>query len=91
MSTEKNQHADEKLDNAASDYIDFGGESSVPPPPTLTPEAAHRLWQKIDQKLMPILALMYLLSFMDRGKLYDKKSIYVVLMELSLVFYRKHW
>jgi len=36
-------------------------------PPTLTAEEERRLWRKIDLRLLPILAIMYLLSFMDRG------------------------
>lgn len=46
---------------------DFGGESSLPPPPTLSAEEEKMLWRKIDLRLMPILSLMYLFSFMDRG------------------------
>ena len=37
------------------------------PPPVLTTEEERRLWRKIDLRLLPILAVMYLLSFMDRG------------------------
>ena len=36
-------------------------------PPTLTPEEEARAWRKIDIRLMPILALLYLFSFLDRG------------------------
>ncbi|KIM36238.1 hypothetical protein M413DRAFT_31834 [Hebeloma cylindrosporum] len=49
--------------------FDFGGESSLPPPPTLTSEQEAKLWRKVDLRLMPILALMYLLSFLDRGNI----------------------
>ncbi|KIJ64854.1 hypothetical protein HYDPIDRAFT_132016 [Hydnomerulius pinastri MD-312] len=38
-----------------------------PSVPTLTPEQEARLWRRIDLRLMPIITLMYLLSFMDRG------------------------
>lgn len=37
-------------------------------PPTLTAEEEARTWKKIDMKLMPILALLYLFSFLDRGE-----------------------
>lgn len=47
--------------------VDFGGESALPPPPVLTPEQEQRLYRKIDYRLMPILSLMYLCSFLDRG------------------------
>ena len=78
----------EKLDNV-SDDIDFGGESSLPPPPILTPEDECRLYRKIDIRLMPILALMYLLCFMDRGESHEYYSHVHYLMP---VFYtRKHW
>jgi hypothetical protein len=58
-----------------SEDIDFLGDSSLPPPPTLTVAEEKRLWRKVDMRLMPILALMYLLSFMDRGELYLLRSI----------------
>lgn len=48
--------------------IDFGGDSKLPPPPNLTPEQEKKLWRKIDLRLMPILSLMYLFSFLDRGE-----------------------
>ncbi|KAI6045451.1 MFS general substrate transporter [Pisolithus marmoratus] len=34
---------------------------------SLGPERERKLWRKIDLHLMPIIATMYLLSFMDRG------------------------
>ncbi|KAG5642182.1 hypothetical protein DXG03_003445 [Asterophora parasitica] len=49
---------------------DFGGESSLPPPPTLSEAEERKLYRKIDVRLMPILALLYLLSFIDRGESY---------------------
>ena len=33
----------------------------------LTSEQERKLWQKIDVRLLPVISLMYLLSFMDRG------------------------
>ena len=67
--------ADEKESDAvleiasvpSSTAVDFGGESTLPPPPDLTPEQERRLWSKIDIQLLPILSLMYLMSFLDRG------------------------
>lgn len=35
--------------------------------PTLTPEEEAKAWRKIDIRLMPILALLYLFSYLDRG------------------------
>ncbi|GAA5917913.1 hypothetical protein JCM5296_002097, partial [Sporobolomyces johnsonii] len=34
-----------------------------------TPEEETKLYRKIDRRVMPILALLYLLSFMDRGNI----------------------
>lgn len=53
--------------DSKSEKTDFGGESTLPPPPKLTPEEDKQIWRKIDKRLMPILSLMYLLSFLDRG------------------------
>ncbi|KAI0033011.1 MFS general substrate transporter [Vararia minispora EC-137] len=47
--------------------VDFGGDTGLPPPPTLTPAQEKALYRKVDTRLMPILAIMYLLSFLDRG------------------------
>ena len=50
------------------DVIDFGGDSTLPPPPVLTELEERRLYRKIDLRLMPILSVMYLCSFLDRGE-----------------------
>ncbi|KAF9558966.1 MFS general substrate transporter [Agrocybe pediades] len=63
----------ENRDSTSSEAIDFGGDSSLPPPPTLTAEQERKLWRKVDLRLMPILSLMYLLSFMDRGNIGNAK------------------
>lgn len=39
-----------------------------PPPPDFTIEQEKRLYRKIDIRLMPMLTLMYLVSFLDRGE-----------------------
>lgn len=36
----------------------------------LTFKEESQLWRKVDLKLMPIVALMYLFCFMDRGTLF---------------------
>lgn len=69
---EKRESDSSHIETASSglkhDDVDFGGDSSLPPPPSLSPEEEKRLWRKIDRRLMPILAIMYLMSFLDRGK-----------------------
>jgi len=62
-----------KVPDRDSDNFDFGGESNLPPPPTLSPEEERKLWRKIDLRLMPILSLMYLFSFLDRGNIGNAK------------------
>ncbi|KAJ7091876.1 hypothetical protein B0H15DRAFT_799639 [Mycena belliarum] len=64
---EKVEKSSNSLPMAADNNFDFGGESVLPPPPTLTAEEERKLWRKIDLRLMPILSLMYLLSFLDRS------------------------
>jgi len=41
--------------------------------PLLTPEEERKLWRKVDMRLMPILSLMYLLAFLDRGNIGNAK------------------
>lgn len=43
-------------------------QSERPTSSTLTPEEERRLWRKIDIRLIPIPALLYLCSFLDRGE-----------------------
>ncbi|KAF8828406.1 hypothetical protein HHX47_DHR4000729 [Lentinula edodes] len=57
----------EDLENI-SEY-DFGGESQLLRPPVLSEDNERKLWRKIDLRLMPILCVMYLMSFMDRGNI----------------------
>lgn len=60
------QHSEKALSDGAEDF-EFGGEGSLPPPPVLTEAEERKLWRKVDMRLMPILAVMYLFSFIDRG------------------------
>ncbi|KAG7087157.1 hypothetical protein E1B28_013137 [Marasmius oreades] len=48
---------------------DESGSSILSQPPKLTEEEERKLWRKIDRRLMPILCLMYLMSFLDRGNI----------------------
>ncbi|KAF9234657.1 MFS general substrate transporter [Melanogaster broomeanus] len=41
--------------------------------PALTAEQEGKLWRRIDLRLMPIITVMYLLSFMDRGNIGNAK------------------
>ncbi|KAK2466573.1 hypothetical protein APHAL10511_001435 [Amanita phalloides] len=70
MSIEKELEIVSDSDKSA---INFGGELALPLPPVLSPEQERKLWRKIDIRLMPILSLMYLLSFMDRGNIGNAK------------------
>lgn len=45
------------------------GDSVVAAPPVLTAREEARLWRKIDWHIMPILTMMYLFSFVDRGNI----------------------
>ncbi|KDE06251.1 hypothetical protein MVLG_03410 [Microbotryum lychnidis-dioicae p1A1 Lamole] len=45
------------------------GEEIVKPSRMFTPEEEAKIWRKVDLRLLPYLALLYLLSFMDRGNI----------------------
>ncbi|KAJ3848507.1 major facilitator superfamily domain-containing protein [Lentinula lateritia] len=66
LSTHDEKASEHRLEDGRRDY-DFGGESQLPPPPDLSQEDERKLWRKIDLRLMPILCVIYLMSFMDRG------------------------
>ncbi|KAK7027995.1 hypothetical protein VNI00_015081 [Paramarasmius palmivorus] len=59
------EHYDNKSDSAE--------DTLLAAPPTLTEEEERKLWRKIDRRLMPILCLMYLMSFLDRGNIGNAK------------------
>lgn len=54
-------------ETSITDLNEIGGHEKLPPPPTLSAAEAKKLYRKIDLRLMPILTLMYLCSFLDRG------------------------
>lgn len=49
------------------------GAPAIPPSPPMTAEEEKRMWRKIDMRLMPILTIMYLCSFLDRGNIGNAK------------------
>lgn len=56
-----------KLDVIHSEIKDVALQS-IPPPPELSAVHQRRIWRKIDIRLLPILTLMYLCAYLDRGK-----------------------
>ena len=74
MSAEKDSNAgsisleEMKVDLEAVDVVyasSVGGAER--PPMQLTPEEERRIYRKIDLRLLPILTIMYLASYLDRG------------------------
>ena len=70
---------------------DFAGDSGLPPPPQLSKEEERKLYRKIDLRLMPILALMYLLSFMDRGRSAIMRAVHRLMLTSSPRMRREYW
>lgn len=68
-SIEKNAAESVEEDVSVKPVIAYGGEETLPPPPELDAEQQKALYRKIDLRLMPILTLMYLCSFLDRGNI----------------------
>lgn len=61
----------EKTDVSAVEYVEAPDEKEAggdAVPPVLTPEQEKKLWRKVDMRILPILTIMYLCSFMDRGE-----------------------
>ena len=69
VSLPNSDHDKAKKQEILDIHADFGGASSLPPPPDLTLDQQRRLYRKIDYRLMPMLTLMYLASSLDRSKL----------------------
>lgn len=68
ITTVENVNDEKRGERDDVSVVDFGGDSELPPPPVLTEEEERRLYRKLDWRLMPILSLMYLFSFLDRGQ-----------------------
>ena len=75
MFLEKEKDSEKSPSDITSTVVNFGGEDGLPPPPHLSEAEEKKLWRKVDLKLLPVLALLYLLSFIDRGKV----SFYLIL------------
>ena len=56
---------------ATLDYFE-GGRAE---PPMLSPEDERRLWRKVDVRLVPIIILLYVCSFLDKSNI-GKHSLY---------------
>lgn len=54
-----------------AEHLEGGKDMKVLTRPTrvFTAEEERKLYRKVDMRIMPILALLYLLSFMDRGNI----------------------
>jgi len=48
----------------------FGGEDNLPPPPQLSVAEEKKLWRKVDLRLLPILALLFLVCYIDGGNFF---------------------
>lgn len=63
----------------------------VPDTPTSTESRevvdAKAVWRKVDRKLLPILAVMYLFSFMDRGEY----ICFIVCSHFLIATSSEHW
>ena len=75
MSDEKEPDGVLEISLTSGTLANFGGDSTLPPPPDLTPEQERSLWWKIDLRLLPILSSMYLMPFLDRGTVALRPSI----------------
>jgi len=59
------------INSVVSTYLDITaseslGDSTLPAPPSLTPEEERKLWLKLDVRLLPIVGLLFLMSYMDK-------------------------
>ncbi|CCL99899.1 uncharacterized protein FIBRA_01924 [Fibroporia radiculosa] len=62
-----------EVDKRSVLVVEYAQGQTEGPTPALSLEQQKRLWRKIDVKIMPILTVMYLFSFMDRGNIVLKK------------------
>jgi hypothetical protein len=90
---EKRQVPEEAIETVSSagsmHDVDFGGDSKLPSPPKLTPEQEKRLYRKVDLWLMPILTLMYLFSFLDRGNIGKRIDVSSIIYDIDTGQYHR--
>ncbi|KAH7908986.1 MFS general substrate transporter [Hygrophoropsis aurantiaca] len=72
LAKDERSSADEKQIQA-SQLEDADISSATTPPYELNADEERKLWRKVDMRLMPIMSLMYLLSFLDRGNIGNAK------------------
>ncbi|KAH9919553.1 MFS general substrate transporter [Fomitopsis serialis] len=48
-------------------------DSELPPAPILSPAQQKKLWRKVDIRIVPILSVMYLCCYLDRGTIGNAK------------------
>ncbi|TFY51077.1 hypothetical protein EVJ58_g10754 [Rhodofomes roseus] len=75
--------------NAVEHIASPGGKENTgnAGPPILTPEQERKLWRKVDLRILPILTIMYLCSFMDRGNIgtpFKRVSLTAIHIHISL-------
>ena len=51
------------------EFVYGSDDDPLPPPPVLSAEEERRLWRKVDWRIMPIITIMYLSSFVDRSNI----------------------
>ncbi|KAF8838719.1 MFS general substrate transporter [Paxillus ammoniavirescens] len=56
-----------KFDSVVHPQKEEPSDGEVKIVPVFTPEQERKLWRRIDLRLLPIITVMYLFSFMDRG------------------------
>ena len=58
--------------SSGHDILVYGGDDKLPPPPILSAQEERRLWRRIDARLVPITATLYLCSFVDRSNIGER-------------------
>lgn len=90
-STPEDGHGGSTVDKVTDEEA-YGDDALAPP--ALTPEQEKQLWRKLDLRLMPILSVMYLLAFMDRGtswtSLATRCLVEMIASLMSLSLARQH-
>ncbi|CCL99900.1 uncharacterized protein FIBRA_01925 [Fibroporia radiculosa] len=73
MSSSKSKSGSLDVDVKSVNIAECAQGSTKTPSPAFTPEQQKKLWRKIDARIMPVLTIMYLFSFMDRGNIGNAK------------------
>lgn len=85
-------HDSEKVGGGIINHVEYPSDSDENAVVAFDEKETKKILHKVDRRLLPVLALLYLLAYLDRGNLGNAKvSWYEVLFLPMLTFVLGRW